>query len=202
MNKTNNLNGAFSKTPEPIIGKHIPDFELEAFANNKIKKINFSDYQGKWIVLVFYPGDFTFVCPTELEELAGLYNEFKKLDAEVFSVSTDSVYVHKAWHDQSPAIKKVYFPMIADPTGKLCQELGVYLEQEGVALRGSFIIDPDGVIKAYEVHDNKIGRNAQELLRKLQAAIFVRENNGMVCPASWKSGKKAIKKDLGLVGKI
>lgn len=202
MNKTNNLNGTFSKTPEPITGKHIPDFKLEAFVNNKIKKINFSDYQGKWIVLIFYPGDFTFVCPTELEELAGLYNEFKKLGAEVFSVSTDSVYVHKAWHDQSPAIKKVDFPMIADPTGKLAKELGVYLEKHGVALRGSFIINPDGIIKAYEVHSNKIGRNAQELLRKLQAAIFVRENNGMVCPASWKPGKKALKKDLGLVGKI
>lgn len=186
----------------PLIGKKVPDIEIEAFWNEKIKKIKLSDYKGKWVVLLFYPGDFTFVCPTELEESAGLYNEFKKNGAEVLSVSTDSVYVHKAWHDQSPAIKKVAFPMLADPTGKLCRIFGVYIEETGEALRGSFLIDPDGIIKAYEVHDTAIGRNAKEFLRRLQAAMYTRDNKGMVCPASWEPGKKTLKKGLDLVGKI
>lgn len=186
----------------PLVGRKIPDFKLEAFMDEKIKKVASSDYKGKWVVLVFYPGDFTFVCPTELEEAASLYGEFKKLGAEVFSVSTDSVYTHKAWHDQSPAIQKVQFPMLADPTATLCRQLGVYLEEKGEALRASLIVNPDGIIKVYEVNDNSIGRNMKELLRKLQAAIFVRSNEGMVCPANWEPGKKAIKKGLSLVGKI
>lgn len=193
---------AINYSTVPFINKKVPDMELESFFNEKIKKISLSDYKGKWVALVFYPGDFTFVCPTELEEAAGLYSEFKKLNAELLSVSTDSVYVHKAWHDQSPAIKKVTFPMLADPTGQLSRAFGVYIEETGEALRGSFIINPEGIIKAYEVHDTGIGRNMKELLRKLQAAIYVRENKGMVCPASWEPGKKTLKKGLGLVGKI
>jgi len=184
------------------IGQQIPDFQLEAYQNDEIKKIKLSDYRGKWLVLIFYPADFTFICPTELEETAELYEEFKKNDAEILSVSTDTVFVHKAWHDHSPAIKKVKFPMVADPTGKLCREMGTYIEEEGLSLRGSFIIDPDGILKAYEVHDNSIGRSAKELLRKLQAAKFVRENKGLVCPASWEPGKKTLKPGLDLVGKI
>jgi peroxiredoxin (alkyl hydroperoxide reductase subunit C) len=184
------------------IGQQIPDFQLEAYQNDEIKKIKLSDYRGKWLVLIFYPADFTFICPTELEEAAELYEEFKKNDAEILSVSTDTVFVHKAWHDHSPAIKKVKFPMVADPTGKLCREMGTYIEEEGLSLRGSFIIDPDGILKAYEVHDNSIGRSAKELLRKLQAAKFVRENKGLVCPASWEPGKKTLKPGLDLVGKI
>lgn len=188
--------------PRSLIGKKVPEFEIEAFFEEKIKKIKLSDYRGKWVALIFYPGDFTFVCPTELEEAAGLLKEFKKEGSEILSASTDSVYVHKAWHDQSPAIKKVAFPMIADPTAKLSKEFGVYIEETGEALRGSFIIDPEGVIKAYEINDTGIGRNGKELLRKLQAAKFVRENTGMVCPASWEPGKKTLKKGLDLVGKI
>jgi peroxiredoxin (alkyl hydroperoxide reductase subunit C) len=137
-----------------------------------------------------------------LSEVGALYPEFKKLGAEVFGVSTDSVYVHKAWHDTSPTIKAVTYPLIADPTGKLSREFGTYLEHEGVTLRGSFIVDPDGIVKAYEVHDNSIGRSGQELLRKLQAAIHVREGKGEVCPASWKPGSKTLKPGLDLVGKI
>jgi peroxiredoxin (alkyl hydroperoxide reductase subunit C) len=151
---------------------------------------------------MFYPADFTFICPTELEEAADYYEEFKKVGAEIMSVSTDTVFVHKAWHDESPAIKKVKFPMVADPTGKLCREFGTYLEDEGLSLRGSFIIDPDGVLTAFEVHDNSIGRSAKELLRKLQAAVFVRENKGQVCPASWEPGKETLTPGLDLVGKI
>ena len=184
------------------IGQQIPDFELEAYHDEKVKKIKLSGYRGKWLVLIFYPADFTFICPTELEEAAENYKEFQKLGAEVMSVSTDTVFVHKAWHDHSPAIKKIKFPMVADPTGKLCREFGTYIEEEGLSLRGSFIIAPDGKLVAYEMHDNSIGRSVKELLRKLQAAKFVREHKGLVCPASWESGKKTLKPGLELVGKI
>ena len=184
------------------IGEKIPEMEFEVYYNDEIKKVRFSNYKGKWLVLLFYPADFTFICPTELEEAAENYDNFKKLNAEIISVSTDTVFVHKAWHDNSAAIKKVKYPMAADPTGKLCKEFGTYIEEEGLSLRGSFIIDPDGVLKAIEIHDNGIGRCAEEILRKLQAAAFVRENKGMVCPASWKPGKKTLKPGLDLVGKI
>jgi peroxiredoxin (alkyl hydroperoxide reductase subunit C) len=155
------------------------------------------------VVLVFYPGDFTFICPTELEDLGRLYPEFQKLNAEVLGISTDSVYVHKAWRDTSPAVKDLPFPLLADPGGRLAQRLGLYLSQDGVALRGSFVFDPDGKLCAYEVHNNSIGRNMEELLRKLQAAIFVRDNGGIeVCPAGWKPGERTLKPGLDLVGKI
>jgi peroxiredoxin (alkyl hydroperoxide reductase subunit C) len=187
---------------ENLINQKIPDFELEAYHLDKIKKINLSDYKGKWLVLFFYPADFTFICPTELEEMAKYYPEFQKLQAEVLSVSTDTVFVHKAWHDISPAIKKIKFPMVADPTAKLCKVLGTYIENEGLSLRASFIVDPNGKIKAYEIVDNNIGRSASELLRKLQALQFVSRYKGEVCPASWKPGKKTLKPSLKLVGKI
>lgn len=186
----------------PIIGQKVAHFEFDAFHNEKQIKLKLSDFEGKWVVLFFYPADFTFVCPTELEDMADHYAEFQKLNAEIISVSTDTVFVHKAWHDQSPAIKKINFPMAADPTGKLCMEMGVYITSEGLALRGSFVIDPDGKLVAYEVHATNIGRNADELLRKLQAAQFVRENGGEVCPANWKPGAKTLKPGLDLVGKI
>lgn len=176
--------------------------KLKAFHNEAEKTINLSDYRGKWLALVFYPADFTFICPTELKELADFYEEFKKAGAEVMSVSTDTVFVHKAWHDNSPAIKTIKFPMLADPAGRLCREFGTYIEEEGLSLRGSFIIDPDGVLKALEIHDNSIGRSAKELLRKLQAAKFVRENPGEVCPANWQPSGKTLKPGLDLVGKL
>jgi len=184
------------------IGQKIPDSELEAYQDEEIKKIKLSDYNGKWLVLLFYPADFTFVCPTELEEAANYYESFKKEGAEILSVSTDTAFVHKAWHDTSPAIAKVKYPMVADHTGKLCREFGTYIESEGLSLRGTFIIDPDGILKAMDVHDNAIGRSAKEILRKLQAAKFVREHKGLVCPASWEPGKETLKPGLELVGKI
>jgi len=184
------------------IGQKVPDFELEAYHDEKIEKIRLSDYEGRWVVLIFYTADFTFICPTELEEAALLYEEFKKLGAEVMSVSTDTVFVHKAWHDNSVAIKKIKYPMLADPTGKLCREFGTYIEEEGLSLRGSFVVDPEGILKAFEIHDNSIGRNAEELLRKLQAAIYVRQHKGEVCPAGWRPGKKTLRPGLDLVGKI
>ena len=184
------------------IGQKINDSELQVYQNDDIKKVKLSDYKGKWLVLLFYPADFTFICPTELEEAANHYEEFQKAGAEILSVSTDTVYVHKAWHDVSPAIKKIKFPMVADPTGKLCREYGTYIEEAGLSWRGTFVIDPDGVLKAFEIHDNSIGRSAKEILRKVQAAKFVRENKGEVCPASWEPGKKTLKPGLDLVGKI
>ena len=184
------------------IGEKVPELEFDAYQNDDTKKIKLSDYKGKWLVLLFYPADFTFICPTELEEAAQYDEEFKKSGAELVSVSTDTVYVHKAWHDVSPAIKKIKFPMAADPTGKLCRAFGTYIEEAGLSLRGTFIIDPDGTLKAFEIHDNSIGRSAKEILRKVQAAKFVRENKGEVCPASWEPGKKTLKPGLNLVGKI
>lgn len=190
------------QNPSCIIGSNLIDGEFDIYHEDQEKKVNLSEYKGKWLVLFFYPADFTFVCPTELEDLAGLYPEFQKIDTEVMSVSTDTVFVHKAWHDNSDAISKVSFPMLADPTGKLCKSLGTYIPEEGLSLRASFVIDPDGVIKAYEMHDNNIGRSAAELLRKVQAAQFVREHGGEVCPANWKPGGDTLKPGLDLVGKI
>ncbi len=186
----------------PIIGKQLPDFQLKAFHEDDIRDIKFSDYKGKWIVLVFYPADFTFICPTELAAVAELYPQFQKLGAEVLSVSTDTAFVHKAWHDSSPMIKTVTFPMIADPTGVLCKALGTYIPQEGLSLRATFIIDPEGIVKAMDIHDNSIGRSSDEILRKLQAAIFVREHKTEVCPVNWHPGSKTLKPGLKLVGKL
>lgn len=189
---------------KPLIGSSVPDISFTAYYAETEALLSFSKYkkEKKWLVLFFYPADFTFICPTELSEIADLYPEFQKLNTEVISVSTDTWFVHKAWHDHSDSIKKITFPMAADPTGALCKFFGTYIEAEGLSLRGSFIIDPDGVIKAYEIHDNSIGRAASELLRKLQAAQFVREHGGEVCPANWKPGSKTLRPGPELVGKI
>lgn len=184
------------------VGDTIPDMELDAYHEGEIKKVKLNDYRGKWLVLVFYPADFTFVCPTELEEAAEHHAQFMKEGAEIMSVSTDTAFSHKAWHDHSPAIKKIKYPMLADPTGATCREFGTYIEKEGLSLRATFIIDPNGVVKSMEMHDNDIGRNIKETLRKLQAAKFVSEHKGMVCPASWTPGGKTLRPGVELVGKI
>jgi len=184
------------------IGQQIPDLEFEAFHEGEIKNLKFSDFRGKWLVLLFYPADFTFVCPTELQEAAENYHKFSELGAEVLAISTDTVYAHKAWHDVSPAINKITFPMVADPAGRLCRTFGTYIEEQGLSLRGTFIIDPDGILKAAEIHDNSIGRSNREILRKLQASIYVREHKSEACPASWEPGKKTLQPSLELVGKI
>ena len=184
------------------IGQTIPDFELDAYHQDEFKKIKLSDYRGKWIALIFYPADFTFVCPTELEDAATLYADFQKAGAEILSVSTDTQFCHKAWHDTSPAIGKVNYPMVADPTGRLSRAFGVYIEGAGLALRGSFLVDPDGVLQTIEIHNLPIGRSAEELLRRLRAGQFVREHGDQVCPANWEPGKDTLKPGLKLVGKI
>lgn len=184
------------------INEVVPEFEADAYQNGDIKKIKLSDFRGKWVVLLFYPADFTFVCPTELEDAAALYGEFQKINAEIVSVSTDTAFAHQAWHDNSPAIAKVKYPMLGDPTGNVSRLFGVYIEEEGLALRGTFIIDPDGVLKTSEINSNNIGRNISETLRKLQAAQFVREHKDNVCPANWQPGGAVLKPGPDLVGKI
>lgn len=189
----------------PMIGGMVPYFEFDYFQKESFHKAHFSDYLGKWVIVFFYPADFTFICPTELEEMQRNYAKFVELGAEVLSVSTDTKFTHKAWHDHSPAIKNIEYPMVADPTGDIARTFDVYIEEgddKGLALRGSFIIDPDGVLQAYEVHANNVGRSANELLRKLEAGIFVREHGGEVCPANWKRGEKTLKPGIELVGKI
>ncbi len=186
----------------PIIGQEIPDFEFEMFLGNSFKKSNLANLRGTWSVLFFYPADFTFVCPTELADLADHYAKFQDMQVEIYGISTDTVYTHKAWHDHSKAIAKVTYPLIADPTGMLARTFGVYIEEEGLARRGTFIIDPDGVLQAYEVHANNIGRSANELIRKIEAAQFVREHGGEACPANWKPGQKTLTPGIELVGKI
>jgi peroxiredoxin (alkyl hydroperoxide reductase subunit C) len=186
----------------PKINAQAPEFETEAFHNKEIKKISSNDYNSKWVILMFYPADFTFVCPTELGEFANKYEDFKKLNTEILSVSTDTAFVHKAWHDSSDTIKKIQFPMIADPTGQICKAFGTYIEDEGLSLRATFIINPEGLIKFYEIHDNSIGRNVDEILRKLKAAQYVSENEGEVCPVNWSPGQDTLKPGLDLVGKI
>jgi len=186
----------------PLVGSKLPEADLDVYHNGEILKIKLSAYQGKWLVLFFYPADFTFVCPTELKELADLYPKFQELGAEVISVSTDTAFSHKAWHDSSPAVGKVTFPMAADHAGSLAEALGIYLQDEGLSLRGTFIVSPEGIIKTAEVHDNGIGRSAAETLRKLQAAQFVASHGGEVCPASWIPGGTTLKPGADLVGKL
>ncbi|WP_040213105.1 alkyl hydroperoxide reductase subunit C [Clostridium polynesiense] len=185
-----------------LIGKKINDFKVEAFHENAFKTVTKEDILGKWSVFFFYPADFTFVCPTELEDLADNYEKFKNIGCEIYSVSTDTHFVHKAWHDTSKAIKKIQYPMLADPTHAISKDFEVLIESDGVAERGSFIVNPEGEIVTYEVTAGNIGRNAQELLRKVQAAQFVAEHGDEVCPANWKPGEKTLKPSLDLVGLI
>ena len=184
------------------INQHIPEFKVQAFHNGEFKTVTHEDLRGKWSVFFFYPADFTFVCPTELGDLAEKYPELKKLGVEIYGVSTDTHFTHKAWHDTSETIKKVKFPLLADPTGHLSRSFGVYIEEEGLAYRGTFVVNPEGLVKIAEVHDNGIGRNSDELLRKVQAAQFVATHAGEVCPAKWKPGAATLKPGLDLVGKI
>ena len=185
-----------------LIGKKINEFKATAYQNGEFINVTSDSLRGKWSVVVFYPADFTFVCPTELEDLAEHYEKFKAEGCEVYSVSTDTHFVHKAWHDASESIRKIQYPMLADPTGALSRALGVYIEEEGMAYRGTFVVNPEGKIKVVELNDNNIGRDASELLRKVEAAQFVASHDGEVCPAKWKEGEATLAPSLDLVGKI
>lgn len=185
-----------------MINKEVNDFTVQAYVNGEFKKVSKADILNKWSVFFFYPADFTFVCPTELEDLANLYDKFKEIGCEVYSVSTDSHFVHKAWHDASDRIKKIQYPMLADPTHKLSCDFEVYIPDDGMAERGTFIVNPEGKIVSYEVSSGNVGRNAEELLRKLQACQFVHEHGDEVCPAKWKPGDETLKPSLDLVGML
>ena len=185
-----------------LIGKEISDFTVQAYVDGSFKEVKKSDVLGKWAVFFFYPADFTFVCPTELEDLANKYEEFKAAGCEIYSVSCDSHFVHKAWHDASKTIQKIHYPMLADPTGKLARDFEVMIEEDGMAERGSFIVNPEGKIVAYEVIAGNVGSNADELYRRVQASQFVAEHGDQVCPAKWQPGADTLKPSLDLVGLI
>lgn len=185
-----------------LIGKEILPFTAQAFHNEDFITVSEENFKGKWSVVCFYPADFTFVCPTELEDLQNQYSAMKELGAEVYSVSTDTHFTHKAWHDHSEAIGKIKYVMIGDPSQKLSRNFDVLNEEEGLADRGTFIIDPDGIIQTVEINAGGIGRDASQVLSKLKAAVYVRNNPGEVCPAKWQEGSATLKPSLDLVGKI
>ena len=185
-----------------IINQIVPEFSLPAYVDGDFKTVTRDDIKGKWAIFFFYPADFTFVCPTELVDMAENYDKFKALGAEVYSVSTDTQFTHKAWHDASESIRKVKFPMLADKTGMLADFFGTLNTDDFLAYRGTFVVNPAGEIKIAEIQDNGIGRNADELLRKLEAAQFVATHDGEVCPAKWKQGQATLKPSIDLVGKI
>jgi peroxiredoxin (alkyl hydroperoxide reductase subunit C) len=184
-----------------LINTEIKPFKAQAFKNGKFIEVTEADLKGKWSVVFFYPADFTFVCPTELEDLADNYAEFQKLGVEIYSVSTDTHFSHKAWHDTSDAIGKIQYTMIGDPTHEVSKNFDI-LRPMGLADRGTFIVDPQGVIQGIEVTAEGIGRDASELLRKVKAAQYVAAHPNEVCPAKWKEGEKTLAPSLDLVGKI
>lgn len=188
-----------------LINTVVKPFTATAFHKGEFISVSDEDLKGKWSVVCFYPADFTFVCPTELGDLADHYSALQDMGVEVYSVSTDTHFTHKAWHDASDTIKKINFPMIGDPTGTISRNFGVMIEEggdAGLALRGTFVINPEGEIKVVEVHDLGIGRSAKELVRKVQAAQYVASHDGEVCPASWQPGEETLAPSLDLVGKI
>ncbi|MFI3321632.1 MAG: alkyl hydroperoxide reductase subunit C [Rikenellaceae bacterium] len=187
---------------ESIINSMLPEFKVQAYQNGEFKAVSSEDVKGKWAIFFFYPADFTFVCPTELVDMADKYAEFQAMGVEVYSVSCDTHFVHKAWADASESIAKINYPMLADPTGVLARAFGVMIEEEGMAYRGTFVVNPEGLVKLAEVQDNSIGRNADELMRKVKAAQFVASHDGEVCPAKWSEGAETLKPSIDLVGKI
>jgi NADH-dependent peroxiredoxin subunit C len=185
-----------------LINTAVQPFKTQAFHNGKFIEVTEKSLAGKWSVFVFMPAAFTFNCPTEVEDAADNYAAFQAVGAEVYIVTTDTHFSHKVWHETSPAVGKAKFPLVGDPTHKLTRAFDVHIDEEGLALRGTFVINPDGVIKTAEVHDNAIARDMKETLRKLKAAQYVAKNPGQVCPAKWSEGAKTLSPSLELVGKI
>ena len=186
----------------PIINTTIAPFNATAYHNGEFVDVSDADLKGKWSIVFFYPADFTFVCPRELGDIADHYAQLQEMGVEVYSVSTDTHFTHKAWHDSSETIGKVTYPMIGDPTGAITRSFDVMIEEDGLALRGTFVINPEGVIKIAEIHDLGIGRSAVELVRKVQAAQYVAAHPDEVCPAAWTPGAATLAPSLDLVGKI
>ena len=185
-----------------LINTTVQPFKAQAFHKGKFVEVSNETIKGRWSAFVFMPAAFTFNCPTEVEDCADHYAEFQKLETEVYVITTDTHFAHKVWHGTSPAVGKAKFPLVGDPTHKLTRMFDVHIEEEGLALRGSFVIDPNGVIKTAEIHDNAIARDAKELLRKIKAAQYVAKNPGQVCPAKWNDGAATLTPSLDLVGKI
>lgn len=185
-----------------LINTVVKPFKATAFHNGKFVPVSEENMLGNWSVVFFYPADFTFVCPTELGDLADNYAEFQKLGVEIYAVSTDTHFTHKAWHDTSETIGKIKYPMIGDPTGAITRNFGVMIEEAGLAERGTFVIDPEGRIQIVEINAGGIGRDANELLRKVKAAQYVAAHPGEVCPAKWQEGEATLAPSLDLVGKI
>lgn len=193
--KSQSINDVNRQYAGTILGMPAPDMKLEAYHRGKIITVNPARYQGKWLVLFFYPADFTFVCPTELQELSDYYNEFISLNAEILSVSTDSVFVHQAWQKSTETLKNIAYPMVSDRPGFLSRYFRAYNKEKGISERATFLVDPAGRVVAYEFHQESIGRSADELLRKLNAAIAVRQGGGGYCPAGWKPGEEVLHHD-------
>jgi len=187
---------------QSIINSTIKPFKATAFHNGAFVEVTEQDLLGKWSVVFFYPADFTFVCPTELGDMADNYEKLQAMGVEVYSVSTDTHFTHKAWHASSDTIGKITYPMIGDPTGAITRNFGVMIEEDGLALRGTFVINPEGQVKVAEIHDLGIGRSASELVRKIQAAQYVASHDGEVCPAKWQPGEATLAPSIDLVGKI
>lgn len=185
-----------------LINTQIKPFQATAFKQGQFIEVSDADLKGKWSVFFFYPADFTFVCPTELGDLADHYEEFQKRGVEIYAVSTDTHFTHKAWHETSDTIGKIRYTMIGDPKGEITRNFDVMREDQGLAERGTFVVDPDGVIQAMEITAEGIGRDAEDLLRKVKAAQYVAAHPGEVCPAAWKEGEKTLAPSLDLVGKI
>ena len=185
-----------------LINSQVPAFKNQAFHNGKFIEVTEASLKGKWNVFIFMPAAFTFNCPTEIEDAADNYAAFQKVGAEVYIITTDTHFSHKVWHETSPAVGKAKFPLIGDPTHKLTRAFGVHIEEDGLALRGTFVINPEGMIKTMEVHSNEIARDVSETLRKLAAAQYTAANPGQVCPAKWKEGAKTLAPSIDLVGKI
>jgi NADH-dependent peroxiredoxin subunit C len=185
-----------------LINTEVKPFKATAYYNGRFIDVTEASLKGEWTVMFFYPADFTFVCPTELGDMADLYPEFQKLGVEIYAVSTDTHFTHKAWHDTSETIGKIQYPMIGDPTGALTRNFGVMIEEAGLAERGTFVMDPEGRIQIIEINAGGIGRDASELLRKIKAAQYVAAHPGEVCPAKWQEGDKTLAPSLDLVGKI
>jgi len=185
-----------------LINTTLQPFQATAYHQGRFVEVTDAKLSGQWSILFFYPADFTFVCPTELGDLADHYDTFKAMGVEIYSVSTDTHFTHKAWHDSSDTIAKIRYPMLADPTGRLTRNFGVMIEDAGLAQRGTFVINPEGRIKLMEISDDGIGRDAKELLRKVQAAQYIAEHPGEVCPAKWTPGAETLAPSLDLVGKI
>jgi peroxiredoxin (alkyl hydroperoxide reductase subunit C) len=185
-----------------LVNTAIKPFKATAYKAGEFVELGDEDVRGEWAVFFFYPADFTFVCPTELGDLADHYAELQQRGVEIYAVSTDTHFTHKAWHDSSDTIAKIRYTMIGDPTGELTRNFGVMREGQGLADRASFVVDPDGIIQAVEVTAEGIGRDAAELVRKIKAAQYVRSHPGEVCPAAWQEGEATLAPSLDLVGKI